>query len=1007
MLAQTASLTGVVLSAMNNHPIPGVSITVEGTSIGTISAPDGTFSLEIPENSTTLVFRHVGMLTETIDVDTDRPGGIEVYLEEDFLELEEVILTGYSSRTKNSLTGSTIQIGAEKFRDIPVTSVDQALQGKVAGLVVATTSGTPGSVQDIRIRGVGSLAAGKEPLIVVDGVPVINQNHSWWGSSSLTSLSALSSNDIESITVLKDASATAAYGARGSNGVIVISTRKGEVGKTSFTGSYSFGFQNKATQGKDVLTGAQREKLYLDGIYHSFGTENEFSREEAFKWALENGFPGAISYDEWHAEGSPESNWEEAMRNKNAPVMNFVFSSSGGDQSSTFYASAGYHKAEATVVGNEFRRINATLNYSRKLHKRVLFSTANKVSDINQNGVMPEQYAFYTNPHWAKYAMSPLLKPRNEDGSPKIDNPTILYNWLYLKDNDIKTNDLTRAISTSFLEWEVLKHLKYKMLFSLDYVIVEQKDYRNRHHGPGTFTNGKVGQYMERNSNIVFQNGLFYNLNVREHRIDFLALMEYQVNDVGGLSGEGENFLTDGLTNVGQAGSDWFAGSLYEDWMHLSYLGMINYSFQGKYYIDATYRREGSSKFPPDQRYGNFWSAGAAWNISREAFLEEAGWITNLRVRASFGVSGNSEIGINQFQALLSYDATYADQGAVYPSRYGNPLLTWEKNTSLDIGVDFGLFDGKVSGSFIYFQKETYDLLQWVPLTSTSGHSYVMHNVGSVLNRGMEGILNFDLIRSQELNLIFSANLATLDNEVTKLAKNADGDDIIIDDYNGRWRIEVGHPIHEWHMKTWAGVDPVNGDPLWYSNGISGDTTNEYSRAIDAYQGKSAIPTFTGGVGLHVDYKGIFLDVNAYFAGGHMVFEDNAIKTHDNGRNATDLFNGVADLVNSWTSPGQVTDFPKIYHAANPNNASHQSSRFLYDGDFARLKDVVLGYTLPASVVSKIRFSGIQVYFRGTNLATWVKDERLQYDPEVRADGITYLTTPPVKTLLVGININF
>ena len=1004
--AQTTVLSGRVVSAEDNLPMPGVSIVVKGTTIGAVTSFEGTFSLEVPDDEPTLVFSFVGMSNQEYNIDFANPTSIEIVMEADYLELDEIIVTGYSTRVKNSITGSTVQIKSDEFADIPVTSVDQTLQGKVAGLTISATSGTPGSVQNIRIRGVGSITAGNEPLIVIDGVPVINTNFSGSSArSSLSALSAINSNDIETITVLKDASATSAYGARGSNGVIVITTKKGRIGKTQFNLALSYGFQNKAAQGEDVLTGAEREELYLDGVYHTYGESEGFTRDEAFDWALAQGFGGAVNYDNWHAEGSPEGNWEEAMRNKNAPVSNVLLSASGGDQVSSFYVSAGYNKTEATVVGNDFRRINGTLNYTRNFSKRVKFSTANKVSNSFQDGLILEQSAYFANPHLAKYFMNPIFQPRNEDGSAKIDNPTNLYNWLYLKDNDVTTNNMTRAITNNFLEWEIIDNLKFKSLLALDYVYVDYKNYQNRQYGDSQPENGTSYRSSEKNLNFVFQNSLAYDLLINDHHVNFLALMEYQQNNTDFLFGYGENYSTDDLTNINQAGANWDAGSSFTDWMNLSYLGMINYSYQGKYIADATYRREGSSKFAEDQRFGNFWSVGAAWNLSREVFLEGSSWLSNLRIRASYGQSGNSDVGINQYQALLSYDADYAAQGAVYPSRFGNQMLTWEKNANMDIGLDFGVLDGRISGSFSYYNKETFDLLQDVPLTRTSGHANITQNVGTVINKGIEGILNFDIVRTNDLNISLSANFATLDNEVKELAVDANGEDINIE--TGTRKIEVGHPIYEWNMKRWAGVDPANGDPLWYVDSESDATTNDYNVAEKQYLGASAIPTFSGGIALHFDYKGIFLDANVYFAGGHMVYEDWSRYTHDNGRYTTDYFNGVSDLTTSWTEVGQETDYPKIYHGYNPNFASHTSSRFLYEGDYARLKNLAIGYDLPNAWVSKIKFSSIQIYVRGTNLFTWVKDDRLQYDPEVRADGFTYLTTPPVKSFIFGVNFNF
>lgn len=1004
--AQTTTLSGTVVSAEDNQPIPGVSVSVTGTTVGTITSVDGIFSLDVPEGSTSLQFSFIGMVTQIYTINYSSPSSINIALEEDFLNLDEVIVVGYGTKGKNAITGSTVQITSEAFKDVPVVSIDQTLQGKVAGLTISTSSGTPGSTQDIRIRGVGSLTAANDPLIVVDGVPMINDNFSGSGNrSSLSALASINSQNIESITVLKDASATSAYGARGSNGVIVITTKKGKAGKTQFNLNTSYGFQNKASSGKDVLTGTQREILYLDGVYNSYGEANGFDRAGAFDWALANGFGGAAAYDAWHTDGSPEGDWEKHMTNENAAIVNVNLSASGGDDVSTFFVSAGYNKTEATVVGAEFSRFNGSLNYNRNFSDRVKFSTTNTVSNTRQDGLILEQSAFFANPHLAKYFMSPIAQPLDENGDPNTETGTILYNWLYLAEHDVTFNNMTRGMSNSFLEIEIIDNLKFKTLIGLDYVLTDYKNYQNRQYGDSQPENGTSFRSNEQNFNLVTQNSLSYDYALNDHRFQFMALIEYQNNNRNVLWGSGENYSTDGLTNIDQAGANWDAGSNFTDWTNISYLGMINYNFLGRYIADVTYRREGSSKFAPDMRYGNFWSVGAAWNISQEAFLTDIDFIDNLRIRATYGISGNSEVGINQYQARLSYDADYADQGAVYPSAIGNSALTWEKNSNYDMGLDFAVMNGRIDGSFSYFNKETHDLLQAVPLTRTSGHPSITQNMGTIVNKGVEVLLNFNIIRRSDFNLSISTNFASLNNEVTELAKDGLGEDINIQ--TGTTKIEVGHSIREWYMRKWAGVDPDNGDPLWYLNGEDGETTSDYSLAEEAYQGKSAIPTYSGGFGLHVDFKGVFVDANAYFAGGHKVYENWSRYTHDNGRYATDFFNGVSDLTTSWTQAGDVTDYPMIHHGYNPNHASHTSSRFLYDGDYIRLKDLVLGYNLPGSLVSKIGLSSVQVYARGTNLFTWIKDDKLQYDPEVRADGFTRLTTPPVKSITFGLNLNF
>jgi len=998
---QTVQITGTVTSAEDGLAVPGVTVTVQGTTIGVLTDVSGRYSLNVPTSAETLVFSYVGM--KRLEVDIANRNVINVALESDVLAMGEVVVLGYATRGKNELTGSTVQLSGDELRSVPVVTVDQTLQGKVAGVNISSSSGTPGSVQDIRIRGVGSITGDNDPLIIIDGAPVINDNLSGdtEGSSSLNPLAALNSNDIESITVLKDASATAAYGARGSNGVIVITTKRGKQGKTTFDVSASTGFQNNAVEGRKPLTGAQREELFLESVYNTYGAAYGFTEAEAYDFAIGNG----LDYGDLAAWDGEEYDWPGVVTNKNAPVTNVSVSATGGDNVSSFYASLGYNKTEATTIVSDFKRITGTLNYSRKFSDKVRFNVNTNVSNTFQNAYL-EQSAYFANPNLTKYFMAPWYKAYNEDGSPNL-NLYGLFHPVYLAENDINTNDFTRAITSSSLEWDILKDLKFRTFVSMDYNLVNYTQYQNRVHGDAAGENGYAFASQDRNFNTVFQNSLDYTLRLSDHNIAFKALMEYQKNKSWYLWGSGERFPTDGLTNIATAGANRDAYSEFTDWSNLSYLGMINYNYQGKYIADFTFRREGSSLFPDDHRFGNFWSAGVAWNLNEEAFIKNIPEISILRLRASYGLSGSNGIGVNDFQELLTYSADYAEQGAGYPSQYGNPLLTWEKNHTLDIGTDFGFLTDRITGSFAYFYKKTFDLLQNVPLTRTSGFSSIPQNLGVVVNNGVEAMLNVAVIRKTDFNWNISLNIATVKNEVLELAKDPMGNDLEIT--SGQRKTAVGQPIYAWYTRGYAGVNPANGLPQWYLNGIDGEVTNNYyDPAVNlAFQGGSALPTRTGGFGTHLDYKGIFLDANFFFAGGHKVFEDWSFYTHHTGVYTLLYYNGIEDLMNRWQEEGDVTDVPKVVYSGTAYNASRPSTRFLYDGDYIRLKDIVIGYSLPSSIENRIGFSDVTIFARGTNLWTWVKDKDLKYDPEVRADGYTRLTTPPVKSIVFGLNLKF
>ncbi|HAX15514.1 MAG TPA: SusC/RagA family TonB-linked outer membrane protein, partial [Leeuwenhoekiella sp.] len=649
--AQQKTVTGTVTDG-SNVPLPGVNVVVKGTTTGTQTDFDGNYSISAAQGDV-LTFSYVGFTPK--DVAVGASSTYNVTLEEGEA-LEEVIVLGYTTKSTDEVTGSSVQVEAADIESTPFVSADQALQGKVAGLQISQASGTPGSIQDIRIRGVSSFASSNEPLYVIDGVPVNNSNAGGnANASSLNPLASISAQDIKSITVLKDASATAQYGARGSNGVIVVTTKNGSEGKTTFTFTSTVGIQNDAFNKRDVLTGAQRQLLTGEALVNAYGANGSVRDLGVTPGnAINDGIAiGALpaAYADYNGENY---DWSGLIKNEDALMQNYNFSASGGDELSTFYASVGYNKTEATVIGGEFERVNGLVRVTRKLRDNIDFSTSVNVSNTKQNPIL-EQGSFFSNPFITRYLMNPLNNPFNADGTPTTDLTFgSLHNTLYVLDNNITRNMLTRAISNSKLDWEWFENFTFSNTLSLDYQLAEYRNYQNRYEGDSAPVNGASEAADSKLYNYVYQGSFNYNFKLGDvHNFDVTALFEYQKNQNSYLYGYGENFPADGLTNIASASANFDATSSFTDWYNVSYLGLFNYNYDGKYIVDATIRREGSSFFPAGKRFGTFGSVGLAWNVYKEDFMR--GSIFNeLRLRGSYGVTGNNGVGSNTYQALLS-----------------------------------------------------------------------------------------------------------------------------------------------------------------------------------------------------------------------------------------------------------------------------------------------------------------------------------------------------------------
>jgi len=763
------------------------------------------------------------------------------------------------------------------------------------------------------------------------------------------------------------------------------------------------GFQNDAINGPEMLTGAEREMLYYEGILNTYGTKNNLSNlEDAKNFYLKNPKTFGTRYKVWNDGGRKETRWQDYITNKNAPIRTYDISATGGNENISYFISFGHLDQEATVIGASAKRYTGTMNFNIKLSDAFRYNTQNNVGYAEQDGVL-EQSAYFASARAVKFFSPPIWSPYNPDGSYNFKQQGGNYNPIYLAKNDINLSKVTRITSNNTITWNTpIDNLIFKHTLGVDNQRINYKVYSNRTHGGGADVGGQATVADLNRTVYTIQNSLNYHLNFDDHSFSFTALQEYQNNRSSWISANGESFAADGLTNLDSAGKPTAIGSGFSDWHLGSYLGLLNYNYKGKYLFNSSYRREGNSRFDPNTRWGDFWSVGLGWNIHKENFLDNVSFIDNLKLRASYGLTGNAGIGLNTYQSKLGFSSDYGGTAAVFPSSYGQSGLRWEIASSFEAGLEFDLFDNRINGVFNYYERKTEDMLQEVPLSRTSGHNQQNKNIGEMINSGIEVELGGAIISKDDVTLTLSGQIGTNKNIVTKLAKDGKGQEINIT--NTTRRVATGKTVYEWYMVNYAGVNPDNGNALYYTDETRKATTEDFTKAKRAFQGKGAIPTLLAGININFTYKNFFLSAQANYAGGHKVWEDWTRYTNSSGRFSTDYYNGINKLLKRWQKPGDKTDVPKITHSTAPWRTHN---RFLYDGDYIRLRDLTLGVNLNNKALGEVGITNLKVYVRGLNLYTWVKDKNFQYDPEVSAEGIASLTNPPTKNFILRVNIKF
>lgn len=957
-------------------PIPGANIVVQGKNISAQTDFDGLFKIAAKKGEI-LVVTYVSYKT----VEVPASNNITIQLDEVQNELETVVVVGYGTQSKRNLTDNIARVTAKDIQQIPVSNVQNALVGKLAGVQITQTNGKVDGGINIRVRGAASISAGTQPLYVLDGIPLINDNESSNGAPT-NPLLTLSTNEIESIDVLKDASSAAIYGARGANGVVLITTKKGREGKGTFTVNLSQGV-SEATHKRKWLNAKQ----YVELLQEAGRNVNDLESVEDELEYLSQG-------TDWR-NGEVDTNWQDIAL-KTGYTTDADFSASGGDEKTKYFFSGAYNNTTGIVDSNTLERFTARTNVSHKVTDRLTLgmnlgfsrSLIHRVQDDNS----------FSSP-LQSVAQAPISPARLEDGSA---NPNTEYsNYLLAKDNTFWKTIMRRLTGKLFAEFRILSSLKFNSDFSYD-LLSQTEDYWQGKNAPFMATDGAVFATSVNTENYVSSNYFTFDKTFAEkHTFNVVAGMEFnkynrRYQDVNSIYFSSDDFQTvDGGAEVNEGhGSE-------TDYAFVSQFGRLNYSYMNKYLLKASIRRDGSSRFGKNERFGVFPAFSAGWVISQEEFLKDSKAISNLKIKGSWGKLGNAEIGNFASRQLYRPNPYNLKSGLTF-DQPGNNDLTWEKSAQTDFGFEIGFID-RFSIEADYYQKDTDGLLFEVPLPISSGAASINKNIGKIRSNGFELTINTKNIDTENFKWNTSFNLTTNESKVKSLPN--DNRDIIVS-YNIN---RVGENISSFYLVEYAGVDPENGDALFYKNTKNADgsldrtKTSDYSEAERIIAG-NPFPTLMSGLTNTILYKGF--DFTFTFQGewGASIYNSAGIYQST----AADYFdNQTADQLNRWQNPGDITNVPQARFGGS--NGTQDSSRYLDKADFVRLRNLTLGYTLPKDVLKDLGMSSLRVYFTAVNLLTFTNYEG--NDPEARRDdtgiGEDFYSAPPARTTAIGVNFNF
>lgn len=1078
-MAQSKVVSGTVVSAADDEPLAGATVMPIGGGQGTSTDLDGNFSLTVPEKVHELNVSYVGFNTRKVAVSS---GKMTIKLESSENSLDEVMVVAYGTAKKSAFTGSATVISNDAIEKTQVTNVLDALSGKVAGLQLSNASGAPGSSSPtIRIRGFSSMNAGNSPLVIVDGTPYSND------------INTLNTNDIESMTVLKDAASNALYGARGANGVILITTKRAKLGEAKVTVDAKWGVNMRATQDYDYIKDpAQYYETYYNSLYtyattapeivHNPQTDKDenigglgYDAAKAYIWANNN-----LTADNAYGLGynvytmpagqyligkngklNPAATLGRIVNNKGASYFvtpdnwldetykhslrqEYNVSVTQGNDKSNFFASVGYLKNDGIIVAkSDFQRFTARLNADVQAKPWLKVGARGSYSHIVMNAMDSEEgsSASTANIFAAATGIAPIypLYIRDAAGNIMVDKfGNTRYDYgsgdnaglkrpifgdsnavggMILDTNKVEGNNFNGA---AFVEVRFLKDFKFTSNNNVNLQEMRQTQVTNPYYGQYATQNGVVGKFHTRSVDYTYQQLLTWNHKFGKHNVDALLGHEWFKTTYYYLYGSKSNMFDRGNEELAGAIIKGNANSYTTEYNNEGWIFRGQYDYDSKYFGSFSFRRDASSRFHPSHRWGNFWSVGAAWIISKESFLQDVTWLDMLKIKASYGEQGNDNIG--NFRYTNTYNIVNSNNmpGAT-PDTMGNEDITWEKNGNFNAGVEFSMFNGRFTGNIEAFYRKTSDMLMFFPLPTSFGYSGYYDNIGDMKNTGVEIELGGTPIKTRNFKWDVNFNMTWYKNRISKLPEDRKGQKgyIFKDDFkldpaygysSGNYFYGEGESMYSFYTYKYAGVNKENGKALYYKNVynkegevIGTETTDDYSKASRYIVGTALAPVY-GGFSTSFSYRDFDLSVAFNYQIGGKVYDSGYANLMGTPYDSSKGGNIHSDMLNAWSPSNPDSDIPRNMFGQQYTNAT--SDRFITDASYLSLENINFGYTLPTKLVRKAYLSKVRVYFACDNIWVWSKRQGL--DPRQSFTGgnnNTYYA--PIRTISGGLTVEF